>query len=127
MTMYGVYINCKKYPFIDWILDGRKFYETRNTNTLGRLVGKRVALVQTGLKEPVVRAMATIKFAKAVSYKEELARRLACIYGTEYDVRPNDYKFFYKLSDITPVIPYKVPENRVNHGRAYTEWEDKTE
>ena len=124
--MQGIYINCRKYPFIDWIISGRKSYETRNTNTLGRLVGKRVALIRTGFGDPVVCAMATIRSARKVKYNEKYMRHFACIYGTEYDIRPDDYKFFYTLKNITPVIPYKVPENRVNHGRSYTEWEEKT-
>lgn len=122
--MYGIYINCKNTPFIDLIIKGLKPYETRTRNVLASLVGKRVALIETGKGCPTIRAMATIESARTVSYGDVVARTAACIIGTPYDVVPGKSKVFYKLANVTPVTPYKLPDNRINHGRSYTEWKD---
>jgi hypothetical protein len=46
----GVHINDKVVPWTDWILDGTKTIETRNTNSLKSLIGHRVGIIRTGVK-----------------------------------------------------------------------------
>ena len=59
-----IFINCKEQPFLDRILSGRKKFETRTRNTLGRFLdhamNDRVLLAETGHGRPVIRASARI-------------------------------------------------------------------
>lgn len=119
--MNGIYINCRLYPFIAWILSGAKLYETRTRNTLRALVGQRVALIETGTGHtPTVKGYATITGAERVEYSNTQARKAARILETSYDIRPDRAKIFYRLADVQPCTPYPVPSDRVNHGRAWT-------
>ena len=119
--MNGIYINCRAYPFITWILSGAKLYETRTRNTLRALVGQRVALIETGTgRAPTVRGYATITGAERVEYSDTQARKAARILGTTYDILPGRAKIFYRLTDVQLCAPYPVPADRVNHGRAWT-------
>lgn len=122
--MYGIYINCKEYPFIDWIISGSKLYETRTKDTLSKLVGKRVFLIETGKHSvPVVRAVAKIAWSDRCSYSDVIARKQARIKDTKYDIKPGSEKVFYFLMSVHPVYnPFPVPASRVNHGRSYTEF-----
>lgn len=121
--MLGVYINCSKYPFIDWILDGRKQYETRSRDMLRDLAGKRVYLIETGTHgKPVVRASAILRPGRKVDRSSLALRQAAMIDGSTYDIPANSTKVFYRLADVRPVSPFHLPEIRINHGRSYTEW-----
>lgn len=126
--MNGIYINCRLYPFIAWILSGWKPYETRTRNTLRALVCQRVALIETGTgRTPTVRGYATIASAERVEYSDTEARKAARILDTTYDIRPDGAKIFYLLTDVTPCKPYPVPADRVNHGRARTTYTEPKE
>lgn len=126
--MNGMYINCRAWPFIAWILSGAKLYETRTRNTLRALVGQRVALIETGTGHtPTVRGYATIASAERVEYSDTEARKAARILGTSYDIRPDGAKVFYLLADVQPCTPYPVPADRVNHGRAWTTYTEPKE
>lgn len=46
----GVHINDKVAPWTEWILNGNKTIETRNTNSLKSLIGQRVGIIRTGVK-----------------------------------------------------------------------------
>ena len=119
----GIYINCRKYPFIDWIIALLKTYETRKRDMLHDLVGQRVAIIETGKgKRPMVRAMATVTESVTVPFHDRAMREAAMIFRTEYDIIPKNTKVFYKLENVEAVKPYPVPENRVNHGRSWTEF-----
>jgi len=120
--MYGIYINCRKYPFIRWILSGRKISETRACDVLRNLVGKRVYLIETGRGVPMVRGIATITESARIPFSDVSARRSACIIGTDYDIQQGGEKVFYRLRDVKPVRPFPVPSSRVNHGRSFTEF-----
>ena len=121
--MYGIYINCHLFPFVAWILSGRKAYETRGRNMLRALIGQRVALIETGKSPaPMVRGFATIASAEQIDYSNITARKAARILGTSFDILPGGTKWFYKLTDIQTVEPLPVPDARINHGRAWTEF-----
>lgn len=47
--MIGINVrNVNDAPYADWIVDGRKTIETRDSESLSPYVGKRVAIVRTG-------------------------------------------------------------------------------
>lgn len=120
---YGIYINCKDIPFVDLILLGMKPYETRTRNTLKKLIGHTVYIIETGTSSvPVVKGIATIKRVFKMDYNSEAFRYSACIEDTPYDIKPNGTKFFYHLTNVKKIEPFKVPDNRINHGRSYTEF-----
>ena len=126
-VMYGVYINCDGPEFIDLILSRRKLYETRGRNMLQRLLGHRVALIETRRgRRPLVRGYATIASAELVpddgSLSATVHRMQAAIYRTPYDIPPGGKKWFYLLKDVTRCAPYPVPAEHENHGRAWTVW-----
>lgn len=58
--MKGININCKELPFVNWILEGYKLIETRNTRSLDPYIGKRVGLIETGNGKAILRGYATI-------------------------------------------------------------------
>ena len=121
--MYGIYINCKKNPFIDWIISGQKTSETRTKNVLAPLVGKTVYIIETGTsRKPIVRAIADVVSSARVPFEDIEARRLAMIAGTDYDIKPGSFKVFYRLENVRSVAPFLAPDTRVNAGRSYTEF-----
>lgn len=121
---YGVYINTKSAPFVRQILDLEKSFETRTRNMLKDLVGERVYIIETGHGTPMVAGRATIASVEPVPYENEKMRESAKIIGTPYDIKPGSLKWFYKLENVEKLSPVPVPDNRVNHGRSYTAWNE---
>ena len=120
--MFGIYINCSRYPFIDQILSGRKIYETRARDSLRSACGHWVYLIETGKGSPMVKGVAFLQRGRRVPFSDSFRRGLAMITGTTYDVQPGRDKVFYRLLDVQPVSPFPVPACRINHGRSYTEF-----
>ena len=120
-----VFINCSLFPFLTWIISGRKQYETRTRNTLRSLVGQRVFLAETGRGRPVIRASAVIQSVVVVrSRKEWKALRKAhrVPAGSAFDWKPwTKCKYLYELADVAPVSPFTPPEG-VRHGRVWMEY-----
>lgn len=119
---FGMYVNCSKTPFVDLMAARLKPWETRPRNTLGPLVGKRVDIIETGKGKPTIKATATVRSSTIVSYDDVTMRKAACIYGTDYDIKPGQTKVFYELVNVRKVKPRRVPTDHINHGRAYTEF-----
>ena len=119
----AVFINCARFPFIDWILSGRKIYETRTRDTLRRFIGQTVYLAETGRGAPVVRAMATIESVLIVRSRREynqLRKSTAVPSGSSYDwTDDTKKKCLYKLVNVVPVSPF-VPSGQ-RHGRVWME------
>lgn len=120
-----IFINCKGNPFIQQIMDGSKWYETRTSDTLGRFAGQRVLLAETGKGHPVVRCSAVISSAVTVSNPwvwETFYRELSCIRkGSKYDWQPDTtMKYCYYLSDVKKITPAFVPDGP-RHGRVWME------
>ena len=116
-----VYINCSVSPFIDLILAGKKVYETRNKNTLKRLISKTVYLAETGKGKAIVKGVCTITDLVAVTDKATYNRyrkQTQVKHGSIYDFTGN-VKYLYKLDNVKAVNPFPVPENAVKHGRIY--------
>lgn len=120
-----VFINCKKHPFVDQIMSGQKAYETRTRNTLGRFLGERILLAETGYRKPFVRCSAVISEIVEVFNRDEWIKYLrdACIpEGSTYDWQPwTKKKVLYKLADVIPFAPFTPPEGR-RHGRVWMEY-----
>ena len=122
-----VFINCSRFPFIDWILTGEKTYETRTRNTLRSLVGTRVLLAETGKGKPVVRCSAVIRSAEKAEYLGvwNLLREFhrvpeKSVYDWSFS-RPG--KWLYLLEEVRPVpVPFH-PTEGVRHGRVWMETE----
>ena len=120
-----VYINCSLFPFVAWIMAGKKLYETRNRNTLKALIGKRVYIAITGGKKAVVACSATIESLTIVESKKafnSFRKQTMIQSGSLFDWKPETKKkYLYKLSNVVPVVAFPVPENVVRHGRVYCE------
>ena len=118
-----IFINCKEYPFVEWILSGKKKYETRNSNTLGRFIGERVLVAETGNGRPRVKCSAVISEAIEIhswrdwrTYVSDDDVPLLSSYDWQPDTKR---KIIYKLSDVKYIVPF-VPEGR-RHGRTWME------
>ena len=124
--MIILYINCKLFPFVAWILDGLKTYETRNRNTLKSLIGKTVYLAETGKgKRPVIYGSCTITGSVTITDKATYNRyrKQTCIKkGCQYDfTKVTKQKILYRLDNVQRCTPFLIPENIVRHGRVYAE------
>ena len=123
--MIFVFINCSRYPFIQWIIDRRKVYETRGRNMLGKLAGRRVFLVETGKGRPVVRCSAVIGEGLKIEspfvwdclrYSHRVEKD--SVYDWKSETK---YKWLYLLKDVQPVpVPFHPPEG-IRHGRVWME------
>ena len=123
-----VFINCKKFPFVTEIMDYLKQYETRTRNTLGRFLGKRILIAETGKGRPLVRCSAVIDEIIAVYTREEWERYLELTWvpvGSSYDWQPDTkVKWLYHMTDIHPVEPF-VPAKGRRHGRVWMEYNEE--
>ena len=121
-----IFINCKEYPFVDWILSGKKKCETRNKNTLGRFIGERIMIAETGNGRPLVRCTAVISRCIGVYSKQSWREHVSeddVPLGSSYDWKDDTKKkVVYTLKDIRPVKPYH-PDG-LRHGRVWMECND---
>jgi len=127
--MYDIiFINCSRFPFVDWIRSRRKLYETRTRNTLRAVVGQRVYLAETGRGRSVVRCSAVIGDPVVASSRSAWRKfmRAACIVpGSVYDWKPETKKkYLYPVMDVQPVPPFH-PAEGVRHGRVWMEYNGK--
>ena len=121
-----VFINCKDFPFIDQIISGKKIWETRNRNTLGRLVGKRVLFAETGKGKPVVRCEAEICAPIRIDNPDvwDELRDATCVpAGSKYDWKPETKeKVIYFVRKVKKVRKH-IPKDGIRHGRVWMEEE----
>lgn len=122
-----VFINCKKEPFVDDILCHLKEYETRNRNTLGRFLGQKIFLAETGKDRPVVKGSAVIDKIIAVYTRERWEEYLEQTWipvGSSYDWQPGTkVKWLYSLAEVQTCDPFVPPEGR-RYGRVWMEYEE---
>lgn len=120
-----VFINCRLFPFLAWIISGRKVYETRTWDTLRALVGQRVYLAETGRGcRPVVRCSCVIDHSLTCDLATfQALRHLHSVpAGSVYDWHAGTRKkVLYRLADVQPVDPFTVPEGP-RHGRVWMEY-----
>ena len=123
-----VFINSKQVPFIWQIMNGKKLWETRNRDTLGRVVGKRVFLAETGSGKPVVRCSAELCRAIPINNPDvwDGLREDICIpVGNKYDWKPETkVKYIYFIRKVQKVKPFSPPEG-IRHGRVWMEYEEE--
>ena len=123
-----IFINCTDEPFVKDIMDILKQYETRNRNTLGRFLGERVLLAETGHGQPLVKCSAVIDQVISVTTKEQWDEYLWASWipeGSKYDWQPDTkVKWLYHLSNVKPVVPFRLGSDCVRHGRVWAELPD---
>jgi hypothetical protein len=83
--------NEKGNRFADMIVDGRKKYETRETNSLKPYIGKRIAIVRTGEGQAMAIGEVTIGKPLHVTSMEEFDKL-----RPQHKV-PTDSKFEFKI------------------------------
>ena len=120
-----VFINCRLFPFIAWIISGRKVYETRTRDMLRALVGQRVYLAETGRGgRPIIRCSCVIDHSLTCDLATFRAlRHLHSVpTGSVYDWNAGTRKkVLYRLADVQPVDPFAAPEGP-RHGRVWMEY-----
>ena len=122
--MIIIFINCKLFPFISWIISGSKVYETRNRNTLKRFIGKTVYFAETGKhKRPVVCCSCTIRDPVVIDNKgdyNKMRKHTMIRKGSIYDfTSETKKKYLYPLENVQACIPFEIPGQAVYHGRVY--------
>lgn len=124
--MIILFINCKLFPFVQWIIDKEKIYETRNKNTLQSLIGKTVYIAETGKgKKPIIRCKCTISGLVTVYSKREYnqyRKQTKIVKNSSFDWNKSTVKkCLYKLDNVTQCKPFELPDNIIRHGRIYCE------
>ena len=128
-----LFINCSRIPFVNWIMDGLKQYETRTRNTLKSLLswalGERILIAETGNGEPTVRCSAVIDSIIAVYTREQWEEYLQYTWipvGSDYDWKPSTkVKWIYHLTDVKYVEPFILPRSCRRHGRVWAEYREE--
>jgi len=124
--MNVIYINCAKQPFVARIMARAKLFETRNRNTLGRFIGERVLIAESGRHgRPLVRCSAVISEIISVRTPEEWNRYrpdFGIDQGSSFDWKPDTrVKWLYRLTDVRMFLPFRLPADVVRHGRTWCE------
>ena len=123
-----IFINCTAQSFVDDIMGGLKQYETRTRNTLGRFIGERVLLAETGHGRPLVKCSAVIDQVISVHTREAWEEYLEASWipvGSKYDWQPDTkVKWLYHLTNVKPVVPFRLGPDCRRHGRVWAELPD---
>lgn len=127
-TIPVIFINCTVEPYVDDIKSGLKRYETRTRNTLGRFLGERVLLAETGHGRPLVKCFATIDKVISVTDKKTWDEYLGDTWipvGSEHDWQPDTkVKWLYHMTEVWPIAePFRLPQSARRHGRVWAEYE----
>lgn len=125
-SIYGLFVardGRVNYPGL--IVDGLKTIETRpgSRNVLKKLVGRRVAVIDTSIKPAMVIGYITIYgslFCQSRFFNEFRNRTLVPA-GSAFDDKGRG-KYLYYLACPIKCNPYPVPKDRINHGRSYCEF-----
>lgn len=123
-----VFINCKKVPYVDMIIDHKKKYETRTRNILRSLVGRRILIAETGKGMPDIRCSAILDAPIIVTDKQswDNFKPETCVPdGNEHDWNENTQcKWLYRLLEVHELynIPWKEGKR---HGITWMEYEEE--
>lgn len=101
-------INDKTQPFTEQIFNLLKDIETRNTNSLKSLIGKRVGIIRTGCEKATLVGLVTI--ADVIKYETEDTFRSDEKHhmvkkGSKYDIKKGGVKYGYVLVDVERCDP----------------------
>lgn len=125
----AVFINCTVEPYVDDIMSFLKQYETRTRNTLGRFLGERILIAETGHGAPLVKCSAVIDEIVTVTAKEDWDKYLELTWvpvGSRHDWQPGTkVKYLYHLTDVHQVEPFRLPPDCRRHGRVWAEYEGR--
>ena len=123
--MYGIFVKGPFFP--DFIIDGNKTIETRSRDMLKRLVGQRVAVIETGVFKEGPRVVGYV----TITGKWHCPAAEFDNYFYQHWVL-NDDKFYtdsrgkwmYELADPErlPYCGYKLPADAIRHGRSWCEF-----
>jgi hypothetical protein len=123
----AVNINDFSQDFTGQILNGQKTIETRDTlnNAMQGVLGQRIGLVRTGIKDTKVVGYATVA-KQPIVYRDEAEFRRdekshLVASGSPYDIKKGGVKYGYELTDVVPVEPF-APKSV---GRMYSVIEPK--
>ena len=123
-----IFINCTVEPYVDDIMGKLKLYETRTRNTLGRFIGERVLFAETGRGAPLVKCSAVIDQVISVHTREAWEEYLQYTWipvGSAHDWQPDTkVKWLYHLTDVKPVVPFRLGPDCRRHGRVWAELPD---
>lgn len=110
----GVNINDSDRDYTGMIFRGEKTVETRDSenNALKKYVGKRVAIVRTGIKKAKAMVMGYVTVGEPVRYysEEEFAADFTRHRVTGGKFAFSGFKIGYPMEDVTPIEPYEAPE-----------------
>jgi len=108
----AVNINDFSQDFTGQILNGQKTIETRDTlnNAMQGVLGQRIGLVRTGIKDTKVVGYATVA-KQPIVYRDEAEFRRdeeshLVAPGSPYDIKKGGVKYGYELTDVVPVEPF---------------------
>ena len=103
--------NDSQLCWTDLILSGEKVIETRNSNSLASLVGKRVGIIQTGVGKAKLVGYVTI--SDVIEYNDEPRfRHDESLHHVPCDLKGyewNGVKFGYVMSDPERIEPQTLP------------------
>lgn len=89
--------------YADDIVDGKKMYETRDTDSLRAYVGSRVAIVRTG--EGAAKAIGEVTLGEPLVVNEEQFNAMRDKHlvpaGSTFDIKPGGVKYLYPVTDAT--------------------------
>ena len=87
--------------YADLIVDGKKKYESRNTNSLRPYVGKTVGIIRTGSGPAVAIGQATIGEPIVADEKKfnKLRKKHLVPKGSKFDINSNGTKYLYPIID----------------------------
>ena len=113
-NLMGINIRNSDVPYADHVVDGKKKFETRNTNSLKPYIGKRVAVVRTGQGPAQAIGEMTVGEPMVVDEKKfrELQPQHLVTEGSEFDIKPGGTKHLYPVID---PVRYDSPKS-VGHG-----------
>lgn len=107
----GINVNDKHYPFTEWILDGQKTIETRESNSLHSVIGKRVGIIRTGCGPAMlvgfVDVVGYVVYGDKGGFRSDYEKHMVED-GSRYDIKPNGIKFGYILENPEKCDPIPV-------------------
>jgi len=123
--MHAIYVrSTRSIRYAIALVQGYKVMETRTRNVLKSLIGKRVAVIETGRGKSMIVGYINIDKYEYIE-KEQFDKMYMfhCVpAGSKYDCKKGSGKYCYWVSNPIPCEPYPVPENAVKHGRSWCEF-----
>ena len=125
--MFAFFIHdTAKEPYTELIFSKAKTLETRNIDTLGKLVGHFCLIIRTrsGHKPELVGSCVITRKQYIASWEWEAYRDETCVpVGSSYEPKPGSGKWAYTIEQATPFdAPRPLDDFRViRHGRSIAE------